>query len=98
MLEKGVTVSRTGDDLVRYHGKLMIVDREALHVYGFNYTATDVKSRSFRSDAREGGDRQPHRRRPRALPRQADDRGPGGAPRVRLQLHGHRRQEPELQI
>jgi len=47
MLEKGVTVSRTGDDLVRYHGKLMIVDREALHVYGFNYTATDVKSRSF---------------------------------------------------
>jgi phosphatidylserine/phosphatidylglycerophosphate/cardiolipin synthase-like enzyme len=47
MLAKGVTVSRSGDDLVRYHGKLMIVDREELHVYGFNYTASDVKSRSF---------------------------------------------------
>lgn len=47
MLQKGVTVSRTGDDLVRYHGKMMIVDREELHVYGFNYTAVDLKSRSF---------------------------------------------------
>jgi len=47
MLEAGVTVSRTADDLVRYHGKLMIVDREELHVYGFNYTARDLKSRSF---------------------------------------------------
>jgi cardiolipin synthase A/B len=47
MLEAGVTVSRTADDLVRYHGKLMIVDRTELHVYGFNYTARDLKSRSF---------------------------------------------------
>lgn len=47
MLEKGVMVSRTGDELVRYHGKLMIVDRDQLHVYGFNYTKTDLKSRSF---------------------------------------------------
>ncbi|MBI2188538.1 MAG: phosphatidylserine synthase [Acidobacteria bacterium] len=47
MLASGVMVSRTGDDLVRYHGKLMILDREALHVYGFNYTAIDIKSRSF---------------------------------------------------
>ena len=47
MLDKGVMVSRTGDELVRYHGKLMIVDREQLHVYGFNYTKADVKSRSF---------------------------------------------------
>ena len=47
MLQAGVTVSRTADDLVRYHGKLMIVDREALHVYGFNYTARDLQSRSF---------------------------------------------------
>jgi phosphatidylserine/phosphatidylglycerophosphate/cardiolipin synthase-like enzyme len=47
MLAKGVTVSRTCDDLIRYHGKLMIVDHEALHVYGFNYTAADMKSRSF---------------------------------------------------
>ena len=47
MLQKGVTVSRTGDDFVRYHGKMMIVDREELHVFGFNYTAVDLKSRSF---------------------------------------------------
>lgn len=47
MLDKGVMVSRTADELVRYHAKLMIVDREELHVYGFNYTALDLKSRSF---------------------------------------------------
>ena len=47
MLTAGVAVSRTADHLVRYHGKLMIVDREALHVYGFNYTGLDLKSRSF---------------------------------------------------
>jgi cardiolipin synthase A/B len=47
MLDAGVMVSRTADDLVRYHGKLLIVDREELHVYGFNYTSLDIKSRSF---------------------------------------------------
>ncbi len=48
LLEGGVTVARTGDDLVRYHGKLMIVDRRMLHLYGFNFTAADMKrSRSF---------------------------------------------------
>ena len=48
LLEAGVTVSRTADDLVRYHGKMMIVDRLALHVYGFNFTRLDIKhSRSF---------------------------------------------------
>jgi cardiolipin synthase A/B len=47
LLQKGVTVSRTGDDLVRYHGKLMIVDREELYVLGFNYTGIDLNSRSF---------------------------------------------------
>jgi cardiolipin synthase A/B len=47
MLDRGVTVSRTGDDLVRYHGKLMIVDREELYVLGFNFTGIDVSSRSF---------------------------------------------------
>jgi cardiolipin synthase A/B len=47
MLNAGVTVSRTGKDLVRYHGKMMIIDREELHVYGFNYTARDLKSRSL---------------------------------------------------
>ena len=48
LLEGGVTVSRTADDLVRYHGKMMILDSRILHVYGFNLTALDIgKSRSF---------------------------------------------------
>jgi len=48
LLAGGVTVSRTADDLVRYHGKMMIVDGKMLHVYGFNFTALDIeKSRSF---------------------------------------------------
>ena len=47
MLNAGVTVTRTSDDLARYHGKLLIVDREELHVYGFNYTGLDLKSRSL---------------------------------------------------
>lgn len=48
LLEGGVTVSRSADDLVRYHGKLMIVDAKVLHVYGFNFTIQDIsKSRSF---------------------------------------------------
>ena len=48
LLQGGVTVSRTADDLVRYHGKMMIVDGRALHVYGFKFTGLDIKkSRSF---------------------------------------------------
>ena len=47
MLDAGVTVSRTAGDLVRYHGKMMIVDREELYVNGFNFTARDLASRSF---------------------------------------------------
>jgi phosphatidylserine/phosphatidylglycerophosphate/cardiolipin synthase-like enzyme len=48
LLAAGVTVSRTGDDLVRYHAKFMIVDQRVLHVYGFNFTRLDIlKSRSL---------------------------------------------------
>jgi cardiolipin synthase len=48
LLEKGITVSRTADDLVRYHGKMLIVDHRVLHVYGFNFTSLDIgRSRSF---------------------------------------------------
>src|SRR3954471_15552022 len=48
LLEGGVTVSRTADDLVRYHGQMMIIDGRILHVYGFNFTTLDIeKSRSF---------------------------------------------------
>jgi phosphatidylserine/phosphatidylglycerophosphate/cardiolipin synthase-like enzyme len=47
LLEMGVTVARTADDLPRYHGKMAIVD-DALFVLGFNYTKLDIeKSRSF---------------------------------------------------
>jgi phosphatidylserine/phosphatidylglycerophosphate/cardiolipin synthase-like enzyme len=53
MLQAGVTVTRTADDLARYHGKMLIIDREELHVYGFNYTAIDLKSRSFGVMARD---------------------------------------------
>jgi cardiolipin synthase A/B len=48
LLETGATVCRTDDDLVRYHEKIMIVDRELLYVFGFNFTHLDIdKSRSF---------------------------------------------------
>jgi cardiolipin synthase len=48
LLAAGVTVSRTADDLVRYHGKMMIIDERTLHVYGFNFTRLDIaKSRSL---------------------------------------------------
>jgi phosphatidylserine/phosphatidylglycerophosphate/cardiolipin synthase-like enzyme len=53
MLDKGILVARTGDGFVRYHGKLMVVDREELHVYGFNFTTLDLKSRSFGIVTRE---------------------------------------------
>ena len=48
LLAKGVTVARTSDDLVRYHGKMMIVDRKELYVLAFNFTHLDIDhSRSF---------------------------------------------------
>ncbi len=48
LLEKGVTVSRTGDDLIRYHDKLLLIDREMLYTLGFNWARLDiVKSRSM---------------------------------------------------
>jgi cardiolipin synthase A/B len=47
MLAAGAIVARTATDLLRYHGKLIIVDDE-LYVLGFNYTKLDIeKSRSF---------------------------------------------------
>ena len=48
LLATGATVSRTADDLVRYHNKFMIVDGRTLYVMGFNYTHLDIdRSRSF---------------------------------------------------
>ena len=48
LLEYGATVARTDTDMVRYHGKLLIIDKEVLFVLGFNYTSLDIRrSRSF---------------------------------------------------
>lgn len=47
-LDSGVTVTRTSDDLVRYHAKMMIVDRKILYVFSYNFTTLDVEhSRGF---------------------------------------------------
>jgi phosphatidylserine/phosphatidylglycerophosphate/cardiolipin synthase-like enzyme len=48
LLAAGVTVSRTADDLGRYHDKLMIIDRRVLYVLSFNFTHLDIDhSRGF---------------------------------------------------
>jgi cardiolipin synthase A/B len=48
LLDAGVTVSRTADDLARYHDKLLIVDRRILYVLSFNFTHLDIDhSRAF---------------------------------------------------
>ena len=48
LLKAGVTLSRTADDMVRYHGKLLVIDRRQALVLGFNYTRQDIeKSRSL---------------------------------------------------
>lgn len=48
LLAQGVTVTRTADDLVRYHGKMFIIDDKVLHILGFNFTHMDIDlSRSF---------------------------------------------------
>ena len=38
LLGAGVKVARTADDLVRYHGKYMVVDQKRLYVLAFNWT------------------------------------------------------------
>jgi phosphatidylserine/phosphatidylglycerophosphate/cardiolipin synthase-like enzyme len=53
LLEAGATVSRTGDDFLRYHGKFLVAD-ETLHLFGFNFTRIDTsKSRSFGVSTRD---------------------------------------------
>jgi phosphatidylserine/phosphatidylglycerophosphate/cardiolipin synthase-like enzyme len=47
LLAGGIMVTRTDDELVRYHGKYMVADA-VLYVFGFNFTKLDIeKSRSF---------------------------------------------------
>lgn len=48
LLEDGATVARTGSNLLRYHDKLMIIDRRELYLVAFNLTYQDIeRSRSF---------------------------------------------------
>jgi phosphatidylserine/phosphatidylglycerophosphate/cardiolipin synthase-like enzyme len=48
LLAQGITVTRTADDLVRYHGKMILIDDKIVYVLGFNFTHMDIDlSRSF---------------------------------------------------
>jgi cardiolipin synthase len=56
LLEMGATVSRTADDLFRYHGKMMIVDGVTLYLFAFNLVRADVDgSRSLGLATRQKG-------------------------------------------
>jgi cardiolipin synthase A/B len=47
-LDAGIIVARTSDDLVRYHGKYILIDRRVLYVLSFNFTHLDIDhSRGF---------------------------------------------------
>ena len=47
-LHAGITVARSADDLVRYHDKLIVIDRRTLYVLSFNFTHLDIDhSRGF---------------------------------------------------
>jgi cardiolipin synthase len=48
LLSDGILVSRTDDDLLRYHDKIMIVDGKTFCLMAFNFTRLDIEvSRSF---------------------------------------------------
>jgi cardiolipin synthase len=48
LLAVGVAVSRTANDLVRYHDKVVIIDRRLLYVLSFNFSHLDIDhSRGF---------------------------------------------------
>lgn len=48
LLAAGVTVARTDKDLVRYHGKMIVIDSKKLYVLAFNFAYVDIyRSRSF---------------------------------------------------
>jgi phosphatidylserine/phosphatidylglycerophosphate/cardiolipin synthase-like enzyme len=47
-LDAGIVVVRTSDDLIRYHGKYILIDRRVLLVLSFNFTHLDIdRSRGF---------------------------------------------------
>jgi cardiolipin synthase len=48
LVERQVKVTRTAEDLIRYHSKVMIIDRRALYLLTFNFSFLDIHhSRSF---------------------------------------------------
>jgi phosphatidylserine/phosphatidylglycerophosphate/cardiolipin synthase-like enzyme len=48
LLAQGITVTRTADDLVRYHGKMILIDDKIVYVLAYNFTHMDIDlSRSF---------------------------------------------------
>jgi cardiolipin synthase len=47
-LEAGIVVGRTANDLIRYHGKMLIIDRQTLFLLSFNFVHLDIEhSRGF---------------------------------------------------
>jgi cardiolipin synthase len=47
-LDAGIIVARSANDLVRYHGKYILIDRRVLYVLSFNFTRLDIDhSRGF---------------------------------------------------
>lgn len=44
LLKCGATLSRTADDMVRYHGKVVVIDQSRAFVLGFNFTSLDIKN------------------------------------------------------
>jgi cardiolipin synthase A/B len=56
LLNAGVTVSRTDDDLLRYHYKMLLIDGDTLYTQAFNYTRLDIeKSRTMAVATRNKG-------------------------------------------
>mgnify|MGYP003541710802 CR=1 FL=1 len=41
-LAAGIIVARTNDDLIRYHGKYILIDRRMLYLLSFNFTRLDI--------------------------------------------------------
>jgi cardiolipin synthase len=47
-LDAGIIVARSANDLIRYHGKYILIDRRTLYVLSFNFTSLDIDhSRGF---------------------------------------------------
>ena len=47
-LDAGITVSRSANDLIRHHSKIIVVDQKVLAILSFNFTHMDIdRSRGF---------------------------------------------------